>query len=178
MSLGTIRRMNRRQIIDDRLYAHFVTFGCDRRRRLLDLDQPKRIVLGVLDQEIKRAAARCVGFVVMPDHVHAIVWFPRVNSLSGFMHEWKRHSSRLIREWYIDQKLNYFDEAEFGDRFWTPKYFSFEIESHRKLEEKLEYMHLNPVRAGLVKRAVDWPWSSARWYLEKRSVGVKLEWVD
>jgi hypothetical protein len=30
--------------------------------------------------------------------------------------------------------------------------------------EKVEYIHLNPVRAGLVKRAEDWPWSSVRDY--------------
>ncbi len=35
----------RRRIIDDRLYAHFVTFSVCRRRRLLDHDHPKRIVL-------------------------------------------------------------------------------------------------------------------------------------
>ena len=39
-------------------------------------------------------------------------------------------------------------------------------------------MHANPVRAGLVKKAVDWSWSSARWYLQKRSVGVPLKWID
>ncbi|MGD9632605.1 MAG: transposase [Pirellulales bacterium] len=162
--------MASRRIVDDQLYAHFVTFACDRRRRLLDLDQPKRIVLGVLDEEIKRFAAKCIGFVVMPDHVHALVWFSQIESLSDFMHEWKRHSSRLIREWYSSRQFRYFEQAPFGNRFWLPKYFSFEIETRRKLEQKLDYMHLNPVRAGLVKRAVDWPWSSARWYLEHRSV--------
>ena len=40
---------NRRQIIDDRLYAHFVTFSIHRRRRLLDHDHPKRNLLGVLN---------------------------------------------------------------------------------------------------------------------------------
>jgi REP-associated tyrosine transposase len=170
--------MGDRRIIDDELYAHYVTFSCDRRRRLLDLDQPKRFALGVLDQEIKRVAASCVGFVVMPDHVHAIVWFPQRGCLSGFMHEWKRYSSRLIRAWYLQQEMRYFEEAEFGNRFWLPKYYSFEIESSRKLAEKLDYMHLNPVRAGLVQRAVNWPWSSARWYVEHRNVGVDLRWVD
>lgn len=167
-----------RRIVDDQRYAHFVTFSCDRRRRLLDLDQPKRIVLGVLDQEIKRSEAKCIGFVVMPEHVHAIVWFPQTGCLSGFMHEWKRHSSRLIREWYQAQQLRYFAKAEFGTRFWLPKYYSFEIETGHKPAEKLNYMHLNPVRAGLAKRAADWPWSSARWYLDRRSVGVDLQWID
>jgi REP element-mobilizing transposase RayT len=79
--------------IDNALYVHFITFSCYHRRRLLDHDQPKRILLGVL-------------------------------------------------------------------------------------EEKLTYMHLNPVRAGLVTTATQWRWSSARWYIEGRTVGVPIQWAD
>ena len=75
----------RRQIIDDRLYAHFITFSVYRRRRLLDHDHPKQILLGVLNEELRQHEGRCVGFVVMPDHVHAIVWFPVKGCLSRFM---------------------------------------------------------------------------------------------
>ncbi|MEX0937024.1 MAG: transposase [Pirellulales bacterium] len=92
--------MAARRIVDDELYAHFVTFSCHRRRRLLDLNHPKRIVLGVLSQELQRTKGKCIGFVVMPDHVHALIWFSRPGCLSRFMHEWKRYSSRLIRQWY------------------------------------------------------------------------------
>ena len=133
--------------------AHFITFSCDKRRRLLSLDQPKRIVLGVLSQELKRVTAKCVGFVVMPDHVHAIVWFPKPGCLSGFMHEWKRYSSRVIREWYRHEQMRYFEKSEFGDRFWQPKYHVFTIYGEKKLVEKLDYMHL--IRSALVCRSVE-----------------------
>jgi putative transposase len=43
--------------------------------------------------------------------------------------------------------------------------------------EKLDYMHLNPVRAGLVTRAVDWRWSSAGYYVNGVDVGIALEWI-
>ena len=33
------------------------------------------------------------------------------------------------------------------------------------IEAVIEYIHMNPMRRGLVKRAVDWKWSSASWYL-------------
>src|SRR5262249_16675059 len=82
--------MSNRRIYDDALYAHFITFSCDRRRRLLDHDHPKRVVLDVLDAQLTHQSARCVGFVIMPDHVHAIVWFPETGQLSRFVHEWKR----------------------------------------------------------------------------------------
>ena len=113
----------------------------------------------------------------MRDHVHAVVWFPKPGELSRFVHEWKRRSSYNIRAWYRAGDAQYFDHAEMGDRFWQPKYYAFEIFSRAKLEEKLAYMHQNPVRAGLVERAMDWPWSSARWYEERRTVGVPIGWV-
>ena len=47
------------------------------------------------------------------------------------------------------------------------------------LNEELEHFrHENPVRAGLVERATDWKWSSARWYEWRRSVGVPIDWVE
>lgn len=42
--------------------------------------------------------------------------------------------------------------------------------------QELVYIHQNPVRAGLVERCVDWPWSSARWYEENKSVGTTIRW--
>jgi len=156
MTLPNMRRMpdNRRQF-DDRLYAHYVTFSVDRRRRLLDQDHPKRILLGLLNDELRSFAARCVGFVVMPDHVHAIIWLPTTGQLSRFMHAWKRKSSFHIRNWQRIAAPNYFQGFGQGDRLWQPKYYPFEINSRTKLEEKLHYMHENPVRAGLVAHALD-----------------------
>ena len=168
----------RRRIIDDRLYAHFITFSVFRRRRLLDHDGPKRILLDVLNGELRAHEARCVGFVVMPDHAHTIVWFSTTGQLSRFMRGWKRKSSFHIRTWYRRGNARYFDRFGEGDRFWQPKYYSFDIHSSAKLEEKLRYIHENPVRAGLAERATDWRWGSARWYECRQSVGVSIQSVD
>ncbi|MAG93225.1 MAG: hypothetical protein CMJ48_05695 [Planctomycetaceae bacterium] len=46
----------------------------------------------------------------------------------------------------------------------------------RKVVEKLDDMHMNPDRAGLVEKAVDWKWSSARSYVEGKSVGLPIRW--
>jgi hypothetical protein len=37
---------------------------------------------------------------------------------------------------------------------------------------------INPVKAGLVERAEDWRWGSARWYIRQQSVGVSISWID
>jgi putative transposase len=170
--------MTNRRVIDEELYAHFVTFSVYRRRRLFEQDEPKRIFLGTLTAELETRDARCIGFVIMPDHIHLIVWFAKTGELSRFIQSLKRKSSYRIRNWFRKNSPGYHSEFGEGDHFWQPKYYSFEIHNHSKLEEKLDYIHLNPVRAGLVDKAIDWRWSSARKYILNRTVGVPIKWVD
>ena len=60
---------------------------------------------------------------------------------------------------------------------WQPKYYVFNVSSGKKASEKLAYMHGNPVKAGLVDKPVDWPYSSARWYFLRKSVGVDINGI-
>jgi putative transposase len=169
---------DRRQIIDDKLYAHYITFSVYRRRRLLDLDHPKRILLGVLNDELNVRQTQCIGFVIMPEHVHAIVWFPVVGQLSQFVHGWKRKSSFHTRNWYRCEAAHYCEGFGEGEQFWQPKYYSFELFDEAKLLEKLEYIHNNPIRRGLAARTTDWKWSSARWYEWRKPVGIPIAWME
>ena len=167
----------RRQFTDQR-YVFFVTFSVYRRRQLLDLDQPKRIVLGRLNHLLDSMDAKCVGFVLMPDHVHALLWLPQPTDLTRMLHGWKRMSSFKIRRWYEEHAPRYFTDFGRGKRFWQPKSYTFHVYTEHKLREKLTYMHLNPVRAGLVAKPEDWAWSSARWYARQQSVGVPITWIE
>lgn len=117
----------------------------------------------------------CVGFVVMPEHVHALVWFPEVGQLSRFMNEWKGQSSLAIRKLYEERFPACWSQVERA-AVWQPRYYGFNVFSREKLEEKLIYMHLNPVRTGLVEKAVDWRYSSARWYELHQPVGLPICW--
>ncbi len=67
------RHMSKRRIYDDELHAQFVMFSCYRRRRLLDHARARQVVMGLLATELATHEGICCGFVVMPDHVHAIV---------------------------------------------------------------------------------------------------------
>lgn len=167
-----------RRDFTDQQYIHFVTFSVYKRRRLLDLDQPKRLVLGTLNHQLQALAAKCIGFVLMPNHVHALLWMNEPGDVRRFLHGWKRMSSFSIRQWYADHAPKYCRDFGPGERFWQPKSYIFHVHSEHKLRQKLDYMHLNPVRAGLLERAEEWRWSSARWYLQLRSVGVPLSWVE
>ncbi len=78
----------------------------------------------------------------------------------------------------LPQLPAYQNHTEANDPFWQRKYYAFHIHSSAKLEEKLNYMHLNPVKARLCEKSVDWKWSSARYYEEGKSVGVPITWID
>ena len=86
-----------RRTYDDQPYLHFLTFSVFHRRRLLDLDQPKRIVLATLSHLLESVRGKCVGFVIMPDHVHALLCLKDSATLVRLVHGWKRISSFTIK---------------------------------------------------------------------------------
>jgi hypothetical protein len=59
-------------------------------------------------------------------------------------------------------QLPLFAEKEF--HFWQARFYDFNVWSANKWREKLNYMHLNPVKRSLVARPEDWRWSSYRYY--------------
>ena len=169
--------MAKRKIYDDELHAQFVTFSCYRRRRLLDHPRAKQIVIGVLADELEKRNGSCSGFVVMPDHIHTILWFPKTACLSPMIRVWKSQSSRQLKQFIRRQLQGYSESTDPSQPFWQAKYYPFNLCTEKKAREKLDYMHLNPVRAGLVKRACDWRWSSAQYFEYGKSVGIPITWV-
>ena len=47
---------------------------------------------------------------------------------------------------------------------WQERFFDHALRTVRDYHEKIEYIHLNPVKRGLVKRPEDWKWSSMAEY--------------
>ena len=56
-------------------------------------------------------------------------------------------------------------------RFWQPRFYDFNLYSSHKVRQKLEYMHANPVKRGLVKNPGAWMWSSFLFY-ERGEAGL------
>jgi putative transposase len=152
-----------------------VTFSCFKRLRLLDDPRAKGIVIHYLADELAKQEGRCAGFVIMPDHVHALLGFNRKKLISRFMKQWKQRSSIQLKRLFREHLPEYTGKIDLDGPMWQPRYYDFNVYSEEKAREKLGYMHSNPVRAGLVEHAEDWPFGSARWYILKRSVGVAIE---
>jgi putative transposase len=61
-------------------------------------------------------------------------------------------------------------------RFWQPGGgYDRNITRSEALRGGIDYIHANPVRRGLVARAEDWEWSSARWYAGLRPVKLEMD---
>jgi REP element-mobilizing transposase RayT len=102
--------------------------------------------LGHFDGERYRLLAWCV----MPNHVHVVVETLQGHPLSGIVKSWKS---------FISRQAN----ASLGrtGTFWEADYFDRYMRNEDHLMRTIEYVENNPVKAGLVDKAVDWPWSSA-----------------
>jgi len=75
--------MSRRHIYDNEKHAQFVTFSCYQRQRMLDCEPLRASLLKLLAEKLTQYRGICSGYVVMPDHVHTIIWFEKQGELSG-----------------------------------------------------------------------------------------------
>ena len=76
----------------------------------------------------------------MPDHLHAIIAFPREPGMQTTVKNWKK---------FVAGKHHV---------HWQRDFFDHRLRNHHELEEKTLYILMNPVRKGLCERAGDWVW--------------------
>jgi putative transposase len=152
--------------------AHEPTFTCYRRYRFLSAERTRQWLGQAIDEARRKLDLAIWAFVFMPDHAHIIVC-PRqaqyevatilkaikepvgrsaVQYLTAHAPEWP---PRITRQ-----------RGQRTERlFWqSGGGFDRNISEPRTLMSMIDYVHMNPVRRGLVTRAIDWRWSSAGWF--------------
>jgi REP-associated tyrosine transposase len=143
---------------------HFVTFSCYRRRPYLGTRRARDCFLKILDEVRSRHGFLILGYVVMPEHVHLLLSEPAKGNPSTVLQVLKQKVSRALprsgRRRARGQLSLAFPGAGETAAFWQRRFYDFNVWSARKVKEKLEYMHANPVSRKLVRRPQDWPWSS------------------
>ena len=143
--------------------SHFVTFTCYHRRQGFDSPVVYDLFVEVLEHMRCRFTLCVYAYAVMPDHVHLLVSEPQRGLLADAMH-------------YL--KLSFAKRLGAGV-FWQKRYYDRNIRNEREFTQKLRYIHLNPVKRGLVRDPGEWKWSSFRHYAlrEKGVVEIESEWT-
>ena len=93
------------------------------------------------------------AWVFLPDHWHCIAGPRSPETISGVIKSVKQSSMSGINQ----------SRGTEGE-LWQPRFFDRALRTVEEYNEKVEYIHQNPVRAGLVSRPQDWRWSSLNEY--------------
>jgi REP element-mobilizing transposase RayT len=157
---------------------HYVTFQMVQWADLFTRQVYRDIVVDSLRYCQQQKGLEIYAFVIMSNHVHLLARSQNDN-LSDIIRDFKRHTSKQVietiqqmpesrRQWL----LMIFRYAARGHkrnneyRVWTHESHAEEIFSNTFIEQKIDYIHNNPVRSGIVVKPEDYLYSSARNYAE------------
>jgi len=149
-------------------YLHFITSSCYQRQAFLKAPRRRTLFLEILEEVRLRYNFVVVGYVVMPEHFHLMISEPELGNPSTVMQVLKQRFAReILNEWRERNESTTAilqDESLVEGHFWQPRSYDFPVWTKDKREEKLRYMHNNPVKRGLVLEPEQWEWSSYRHY--------------
>jgi putative transposase len=129
---------------------HVVNRGNDR-RKLFGSSQDYGSFLGLMAAARGRTGLRLLAYVLMPNHWHLVAWPETVEQLSQFMQRLTAAHAAIVRS-----RTRTVGQGH----VYQGRYHSTVIGSEQQLFHTLRYVEANAVRARLVARAEDWPWSS------------------
>lgn len=125
----------------------FITFCVQHRRPILNCESVHESFL-IFCRVSPQSSSVFVGrYVIMPDHVHLFVTAEDSTALQKWVASLKRHMN-----WCLNENGN-------APPFWQQGFFDHVLRSGEPYSEKWRYVEQNPVRAGLVATAEDWPFA-------------------
>ena len=150
----------------------FLTFSCYQRLGLFNNDAIKDHFVNHFIDCQATLQFKTYAWVLMPEHIHLLIRpqdetqtvetiLRRLKSSfgQGVIRRWEELHAPILKRITI---------ANGTRRFWQRGGgYDRNTFSEKELIEKIGYIHLNPVKRGLVSTLDEWKWSSARWY-EKR----------
>jgi len=127
------------------------------------------------------------AYVIMSNHIHIIVR-SNTENLSNTIGGFKKHVSKLLKAQLLENnkesrrdwmKVVFEYHAKYNKRvgdfqLWTHSNHAILLDTEAKFESKENYIHLNPVRAGIVRNAEDYLYSSAGFYYD-REILLRIE---
>jgi putative transposase len=140
--LSTIRRLR----LSDKIFFVACNLRTDRRR--FD-NEEFQLIIEAIDSTRGGLGYLFSGYVLMPDHWHALIATRHPLTISKIMETVKSKTSARLNKKRVTVGPNW--QHQFWDRF---------VRDAKEFAQRLDYMHYNPVRRGLVRRPEQWRWSS------------------
>lgn len=142
-------------------YPHHITQRGNNRETVFFNDEDRRFYLRTLSKYSHEWHIEIWAYCLMTNHVHILAVPRKEESLAKGM-----GSTNLVYTQYINRR---YDRS---GRLWQNRFFSTVIEKEPYLWEVARYIERNPVRVNVVKKAEDYPWSSARAHVLEGKDGV------
>ena len=148
--------------------SHFITVSCFRRKPFLGTPELRSCFQAILLSTAERYDFELTAYVIMPEHIHLVLSEPRVGLIATVLQVLKQRYSTAMKKVdpaffrRLEQKTAHPPPCP----VWETRYYDFNLTQAATEEEKVHYIHVNPIRRGLVKRIEDWPWSSYPKYLK------------
>jgi putative transposase len=131
-------------------YCYHVLNRGNGRRTVFHKDGDFAAFIKLLRQAAERIPVRLLAYCLMPNHFHLVLWPRGDGDLSNYM------------MWLLTAHVRrYHKHYHSSGHVYQGRFRSFPIQEDDHLLTELRYIERNPVRAGLVAQAQDWPWSSA-----------------
>ncbi len=153
--------------------ARFLTFSCFRRQPFLSRERTCAWFLDALDRARRTHGFDLLAYVVMPEHVHLLVYpGESPHRMADFLYTLKKSVSSRAVEYvrktaplFLDRMRDEQPNGQVSYRFWQRGGgYDENLFTSAKVWEKIEYVHLNPVRRGLCDHPSQFRWSSFRAY--------------
>ncbi len=146
----------------------FFTVVTDRRRPILTTDLGRAALHKAIETVRDETPFELPAIVLLPDHMHAVWELPQGDT--DYSTRWKRIKALFTKEWRRNggetppRSESRQKRGEHG--IWQRRFFEHTCRDERDLKRCVDYIHVNPLKHGLVERVCDWPWSSFHRYVQ------------
>jgi putative transposase len=173
--------MSSKYRIGDQRHAHFVTLTVIHWIDFFIRDEYRQVIVKSIQYCQKNKGLEVYGYCMMSSHIHLILRSGENELLENILRDFKRYTAKCFHDLLLSEHVNYESRKNwllklFQDKdskkfqFWHHGSHPIELWSDDVFYQKLEYIHLNPVAAGLVDQAEHWKYSSATDYAGKQGL--------
>ena len=173
----------------DDLLPHFITFSVVEWIDALTRNEHKDIFIESLKHCTKEKGMQLNAWILMTNHVHLIMSAKKDFIISNILRDLKKYTSKQIfhaieenpkesrREWmiYMFERAGKRNSNNKDFQFWQQNNHPIELSTPAMLKQKLDYLHENPVRAGIVYEPQDYVYSSAIDYYTTRKGLIEIQ---